>query len=70
MTLLAQQPSGGGQPRQQQSARHAKRKKSNSAIYLILGVAVLLYPILATIYNDYQLDAQARSYSDLSLIHI
>lgn len=64
MTLLAQQPSGGGQPRQQQSARHAKRKKSNSAIYLILGIAVLLYPIFATIYNDYQLDAQARSYSD------
>lgn len=64
MTLLAQQPAGGGQPRQQQSARHAKRKKSNSAIYLILGIAVLLYPIFATIYNDYQLDAQARSYSD------
>lgn len=64
MTLVVEQPSGGGQPRQQQSARHAKRKKSNSAIYLILGIAVLLYPIFATIYNDYQLDAQARSYSD------
>lgn len=64
MTLVVEQPSGGGQPRQQQSARHAKRRKSNSAIYLILGIAVLLYPIFATIYNDYQLDAQARSYSD------
>ena len=44
-----------------------KTRKNRDLIWIFLGVIILLYPIVATQYNDYKLNKQAQQ---LSLIHI
>lgn len=40
-----------------------RRKRSRrSLIWVVLGVVVLLYPMVATIYNDYKIHQQAATY--------
>ncbi|APT93632.1 sortase [Corynebacterium phocae] len=45
--------------------RHARKKKRgrSGVVYILLGILVLLFPIFATLYNDYQLDKTARQYA-------
>lgn len=47
------------------SARPGKKNsRARSALFIILGVALLLYPIVATLYNDAQLRKQAETYHE------
>ena len=46
--------------RQRRSARARRR----SAVWIILGVLLLLYPLVATLWNNYQLGLQAQLYQD------
>lgn len=41
-----------------------KKRKNRDLIWIFLGVIILLYPIVATQYNDYKLNKQAQQYSD------
>lgn len=49
------------------SGRHQKkkqqRKRRRDLVWILLGVLILLYPIVATLYNDWQLNSQAEEYS-------
>lgn len=40
-----------------------KRRKRRDLVWILLGVLILLYPIVATLYNDWQLNSQAEEYS-------
>lgn len=41
-----------------------KKRKNRDLIWIFLGVIILLYPIVATQYNDYKPNKQAQQYSD------
>lgn len=41
-----------------------KKRKNRDLVWILLGVIILLYPIVATLYNDYKLNQQAQQYSD------
>ncbi|MDU0479850.1 class C sortase [Staphylococcus chromogenes] len=56
-------------------SRHAggvdKRRPRRKAgvVWIVLGILILLYPVVATLYNDYQLDKRAANY-DADVKHI
>lgn len=41
-----------------------KKRKNRDLVWILLGVLILLYPIVATLYNDYKLNEQAQRYSE------
>ncbi|MCS4492312.1 class C sortase [Corynebacterium sp. ES2794-CONJ1] len=41
-----------------------KSQRRRGMLNIILGIAVLLFPIVSTLYTDYQLDTRARSYAE------
>ncbi|AKK03917.1 class C sortase [Corynebacterium epidermidicanis] len=46
-----------------QNAEKTKKKRNRSWLWILLGVIVLLYPIVATLWNDHLLQRQADEYS-------
>ncbi|GAB3945111.1 class C sortase [Corynebacterium tapiri] len=44
--------------------RRAPRRKKKPWLLILAGTLLLLYPIVATIYNDHQLEKQARYYAE------
>lgn len=46
-----------------------RRKRKAGVFWIVLGILTLLYPVVATLYNDYQLDQRARNY-DLDVQNI
>ena len=61
------EPTDGMEPapkRPNQTKKPRKQKKRRrDLVWIILGVLILLYPIVATLYNDWQLNNQAEAYS-------
>ena len=58
------QPSGGSAPSTPPRKRRKKSKRRRDLVWILLGVLILLYPIVATLYNDWQLNNQAEKYSE------
>ncbi|MFC5369703.1 class C sortase [Arcanobacterium bovis] len=49
-------------PRDARKSRQRRRRK-NGLIWILIGILILLYPVFATLYNDYHLIQEARMYS-------
>lgn len=65
MTATPNKPSTPNTAKNTKRAKKAKKKRKNrDLLWIILGVIILLYPIVATLYNDYQLFKTAQRYSD------